>query len=136
FGHDAEYFLNYKPDIFRHFIHPDDYDLRMQNLTRCQSLAEEEECEVEVRFRAPKNQWEWYRIRERIFQQDREGKVTHVLGIAQNIHEQKIAEEKLREEHRRLEHAQQIGHIGSFERKLPGDIMDCSLEFYNIFGIE
>ncbi|NJW52472.1 PAS domain-containing protein [Salinimicrobium oceani] len=136
FGHDAEYFLNYKPDIFRHFIHPDDYDLRMQNLTRCQSLAEEEECEVEVRLLADGGKWEWYRIKEKIFTQDERGAVSHVLGTAQNIHEQKIGEERLREEHRRLENAQKIGHIGSFERKLPGNIMICSEEFYHILGID
>ncbi|SOC81053.1 PAS domain S-box-containing protein [Salinimicrobium sediminis] len=135
-GYEVSYILDQNSDIFRMLIHPEDYEERMASLDNCRSLTGEEECEVEVRFRAPQSQWEWYRIREKIFQQDGEGNITHVLGIAQNIHEQKLAEEKLREEHRRLEHAQQIGHIGSFERKLPGDTMHCSLEFYNIFGIE
>ena len=135
-GYDSEYFLNKGFEIFNIILHPEDYERRMNNLKRCKSMAPEEECEVEVRLLADENQWEWYRIREKIFQQDEEGEVTQVLGVAQNIHEQKLGEEKLREEHRRLENAQKIGHIGSFERELPGDILKGSAEFFNILKIE
>lgn len=135
-GYDAEYLLNQNSDIFRMFIHPNDYENRIENLRKCSSLDGEEECEVQVRFRTVKNQWEWYRVKEKIYRQNSNGEVSHVLGIAQNIHEQRIGEEKLREEHRRLENAQKIGHIGSFERELPGNTMQCSREFYNILGIE
>ncbi|HSI70912.1 MAG TPA: PAS domain S-box protein, partial [Gillisia sp.] len=40
------------------------------------------------------------------------------------------------EEHRRFRDAQEIGHIGSFERDLRGDRMKCSDEFYRILGME
>ncbi|WP_051205339.1 PAS domain S-box protein [Salinimicrobium xinjiangense] len=135
-GLDAKYFLDKGSDIFSIIIHPEDYDRRMDNLERCRSLSGEDECEVEVRLRAGENTWEWYRIKEKIFGRKEDGEVSQVLGIAENIHQQKIGEEKLREEHRRLENAQKIGHIGSFERPLPGDIMYCSREFYRILGID
>ncbi|WP_051286350.1 PAS domain S-box protein [Salinimicrobium terrae] len=135
-GYDSEYFLNKGSDIFQIILHPDDYERRIDNLEKCKSLSGEEECEIEVRLRADENQWEWYRIKEKIFKQDQNGKVSHILGIAQNIHEQKLGEEKLQEEHRRLQNAQKIGHIGSFERELPGNLLKGSKEFFNILGIE
>ena len=135
-GYDPDHILKSGADIFKVIIHPEDYKRRMENLEKCRLLSGEEECEVKVRVFAGENRWEWYRIREKAFQRNKKREVTQVLGTAENIHEQKIGEERLREEHRRLENAQRIGNLGSFERKLPGDIMQCSEEFYRIFGIE
>ncbi|WP_324721004.1 PAS domain S-box protein [Salinimicrobium sp. HB62] len=135
-GYDSNYLVSRGTEIFRDFIHPEDYEARMRSLEKCLSLSEEEECEVEVRIRTVDNKWEWYLLTEKIFKSNEQGEVTHAIGTAQNIHEQKISEEKLREEHRRLNDAQKIGRIGSFERELPGEIMHCSDEMYRILGIE
>lgn len=135
-GYDNEYLLGLETDVFNKIIHPEDYDRRMENLHKCKSLADEEECEVEVRFISHDKTWKWFKIKERVFSTNQLGEVTQILGIAQNIHEQKKGEKKLLEEHERLENAQKIGHIGSFERKLPGNVMKFSNELYRIFGIE
>jgi PAS domain S-box-containing protein len=132
-GHDSGFVMSQGSKIFKRVLHPDDLDRRMKNLEKCRGLKDEEESEVEVRFSTGEN-WKWFSICEKVFQRNEIGDVTHVIGTAQNIHEQKTGKEKLHEEHRRLKNAQKIGHIGSFERDLPGDIMQGSEEFFNILG--
>lgn len=135
-AYDSKYIISKGREIFKSIFHPDDYRRRMESLEKCRTLSGEEECHVEARMPGKENKWEWYRFTEKIFSLNKDGEVTHVLGIAQNIHKQKESEEKLREERRRLEDAQKIGHIGSFERELSGDILKCSDELFNILGIE
>ncbi len=135
-GLEPAYVIKEGSNIFRTIFFPDDYELWVDNLEKCLHSEKEEPCEVEVRIRTPKNQWEWYRIKDKIFDRDQNGGVTHIIGTAYNIHGQKIWEEKQREEHRRFRNAQEIGHIGSFERNLPGDRIYYSPEFYRILGLE
>ncbi len=48
----------------------------------------------------------------------------------------KKAEEELHKRHWQLKEAQKLGHIGSWEWNAGSDIMNCSDELYNIFGID
>ena len=135
-GHDADYIYDMGPDIFKVLVHPQDYELRMANLEACRQLPDHGDKMVEVRLKLAAGNWNWFKIKDKIFKRDTDGQVVQTIGIAQNIHEQKIAEKKLQEEHRRFKDAQVIGHIGSFERNLPGDILYCSDEFFRIHGLE
>ncbi|HSI68705.1 MAG TPA: PAS domain-containing protein, partial [Gillisia sp.] len=105
-------------------------------LEKCKNLFDNEETEVEVRFRVLSDEWQWFRITDKVFEREDDGTVSKVIGTAQNIHNQKNNEKKLKEEHRRLKNAQAIGHIGSFERKIPGNMVTYSEEFYRILGLE
>ena len=136
FGYDTHYIYEKGWGILKSFLHPDDYDRRLENLERCKELSNEEEIEVEVRLRVVSDEWQWFRITDKVFERGEDGCVSKVIGTAQNIHNQKIYEEKLKEEHRRYKNAQAIGHIGSFERKLPGNLVTYSEEFYRILGLE
>ena len=135
-GYDTDYLISRGTKIFKELVHPEDFENRMKNLEKCLSLKNEEECQVEARLLTGDNKWEWYRITEKVFMLGDKGEVSHAIGTAQNIHEQKLSEEKLREEHERLQNAQKIGRFGSFERELPGEIMHCSDEMYRILGIK
>ncbi len=123
-------------EIFKIVIHPDDYGRRMQNLERCKEIGDGEETVVEVRMQSANKQWQWFKITEKVYQRDENGAVIKVIGTAHNIHSQKFYEDKLKEEHRKYKNAQAIGHIGSFERKLPGNQVTYSEEFYRILGLE
>lgn len=48
----------------------------------------------------------------------------------------KKAEEELHKSHWQLKEAQKLGHIGSWEWNAGSDILNCSDELYNIFGID
>ena len=122
-------------EIFKKVIHPDDYERRLKNLEKCKGLYNEEEIEVEVRLRVVNKEWQWFRVTDKVFEREEDGTVSKVIGTAHNIHSQKISKEQLKEEQRRFKNAQAIGHIGSFERELPGDMVTYSEEFYNILGL-
>src|SRR5690606_26782216 len=119
-GQDIDIIYSEGWEILRSIIHPDDYNLRLENLEKCKDLDEADETEVEVRLQVKNKEWQWFRITDKIFEREEDGSVSKVIGTAQNIHNQKSYEEKLKEEHRKYKNAQEIGHIGSFERKLPG----------------
>jgi PAS domain S-box-containing protein len=135
-GYDPDFIYEKGPDIFAAALHPDDIDRRFENLEKCKHLKDDEKCEIEVRFRAGEKEWHWYKITKRVFQRNEDGSVSHVIGTVENIHDQKVFEKQLKEEHRRFREAQEIGHLGSFERELPGDLLKCSDEFYRILGLE
>lgn len=118
-GHDASYVYEKGPAVFKTVLHPHDYERRMANLEACRQLTGDDETAVDVRFKSANGSWNWFRIRERVFNRDTDGTVSQTIGIAQNIHAQKIADEKLKEERRRFKDAQAMGNIGSFERPLP-----------------
>lgn len=124
------------PEIFKTVLHPDDYQRRQESLEKWKNLSDQEETEAEVRFWVGKKEWQWFKITDKVFEREEDGTVSQIIGTAQNIHGQKIFKEKLKEEHRRFKNAQAIGHIGSFERKLPGDVVIYSEEFYHILGLE
>ncbi len=135
-GLDPAFMIEKGPDIFKSLIFPDDYARWLNNLESCFLSKEEESCEVDIRVRTADEGWKWFKIKDKIFERDSTGTVTHVIGTAYDIHEQKIWEEKLKEEHRRFQNAQEIGHIGSYQRKLPGEYLSYSPEFYRILGLE
>lgn len=135
-GQDIDIIYSEGWEILRSIIHPDDYNLRLENLEKCKDLDEADETEVEVRLQVKNKEWQWFRITDKIFEREEDGSVSKVIGTAQNIHNQKSYEEKLKEEHRKYKNAQEIGHIGSFERKLPGNLITYSEEFYHILGLD
>ncbi len=135
-GLDPAFIIEKGTEIFQSLIFPDDYERWLGNLENCFTAEEEKSCEVEIRVRTKDEGWRWFKIKDRVFERDNNGKVTHIIGTAFDIHDQKIWEEKLKEEHRRFQNAQEVGHIGSYERKLPGDFLSYSAEFYRILGLE
>ncbi len=136
FGYAASYVYENSHEIFKKVLHPDDQQRRIEHLMDCKTLPDHLEKEVEVRYKTSDGNWRWFRIRDKVFKRDAEGTVTQTIGIAQDIHEQKNTEEKLKEEGRRLKEAQAIGHIGSFERSVPGEEVICSEEFLRIHGLD
>ncbi len=135
-GLEPAFVIEKGPEIFKTVLYPDDYELWVENLEKCLQSKKNEFCEVDVRIRTAKNEWEWFKLKDKIFEWNKKGEVTHIIGTAYNIHQQKVWEEKQREVQRRFENAQEIGHIGSFQRKLPGDYLSYSPEFYRILGLE
>ena len=43
--------------------------------------------------------WNWFRIRDKIFKRKPDGSVSQIIGIAQDIHQQKTADERLSKAH-------------------------------------
>jgi PAS domain S-box-containing protein len=77
-------------------LHPDDYLQRMQHITACQDMKENEVKTIDVRLRVRDGSWRWFRIRDIAFKFDN-GKVSQTIGVARDINELKLAENEIRE---------------------------------------
>ncbi|MDT0690290.1 PAS domain S-box protein [Salegentibacter sp. F188] len=135
-GLDPDFFLGNSQDTFNSLLHPDDARSRIENLEKCANSIKDEDCYAEVRLKVTHKDWQWFKITDKVFEKDAAGIASHILSTVQNIHQQKRLERKQQEEHRRFLNAQEISHIGSFERKLPGQLFYYSPEFYHILGLE
>ncbi|HEV7350855.1 PAS domain S-box protein [Telluribacter sp.] len=137
FGHDnVQKVYNLGKNIFKEVLHPDDYQARMKHIAECTYLKKDEIKEIEVRMKVANGSWRWFKVRDRAFLRNEDGTVLQTIGIITDIQEQKETHEMLISEHARLMNAEVLGHIGSFERPLPGNTMICSDEFYRIHGLE
>jgi PAS domain S-box-containing protein len=67
--------------------------------------------------------------------EDKAGNVVGVSAISRNITERKRAQEKLKRSEIQLAVAQEIAHVGSWERNLETDTAVWSTELYRIFGL-
>src|SRR5574337_1313047 len=76
-------------------IHPDDIAFREHQLEASRFMQDEETSELEIRLRTTDDSWRWFRIRDTVFKR-KNGVPSHLIGIAQDIHEEKKREEELR----------------------------------------
>ncbi|MGF1459271.1 MAG: PAS domain S-box protein [Leptolyngbyaceae cyanobacterium] len=66
-------------------MHPDEQEPLTQHLARLSTLSDGEFAEIEYRIRHKNGEWRWFLSRDRVFQRDEAGRVTQVLGNAQDI---------------------------------------------------
>ena len=64
------------------------------------------------------------------------GEAVRLLGVLQDISEQKETERNLRENEQRLANAQRVARIGSWEWDVESDRVVCSEEYFRIFGLD
>lgn len=121
---------------FQEILYPEDYSRFINHLSTCTALADEADCEIEVRLRVRGGDWHWFRIKNVAFRRDKHGKVAQAIGLGMDIQSQKDAEERAIEKQHELLNAQAFGHIGSFERELNSENIKASDELYRIHGLE
>ncbi|HSI70683.1 MAG TPA: PAS domain-containing protein, partial [Gillisia sp.] len=92
-GYDAQDIYEKGQKIFESVLHPDDLERYLTNIENCKQLNDEEDCDLEVRFRTGDNEWQWNKITQRIFEREENGNASHLLGTVENIHRQKIFKE-------------------------------------------
>ena len=97
--------LGYHPDeflaggtwFFLDILHPNDQEAIVKNRTFWHKAKDQEILTVEYRMRHKNGNWVWLRSQEVVFARDERGRVTKILGTAQNITNQKEIEISLRE---------------------------------------
>ena len=94
-GYEPEDIYKLGSKIFVKKLHPDDYLRRMQHITACREMKEDEAKTIDVRLRAKDETWRWFRIRDIAFKLDN-GKAIQTIGIARDIHDLKLAENEIR----------------------------------------
>jgi diguanylate cyclase (GGDEF)-like protein/PAS domain S-box-containing protein len=90
-------------DVFswENIIHPDDSPRVMESIEGFIEGTRDKFC-IEYRCRMANGDYLWIRDRARIIDKHPDGRAARILGVHQDIHQQKSAENDLREQNRRL----------------------------------
>ncbi len=103
-GYSGETLRQLGPRGMRAIVHPDDKNRIPKWLSRFASAGEGEIFESEYRVRAANGDWRWLHCWDTLFARSQSGSI-QVLGVAQDITDEKQMEEQLR-------HAQRMESIG------------------------
>jgi len=83
-------------DFFPDLVHPDDYLKRMDQMSALAHQTNGDVIEIEARMEVKDRSFHWFRICERIFNGNRNGQPEKIVGIATDIHKQKLADEEVK----------------------------------------
>lgn len=115
-------FLGYSPEEIRQMgsdfvpslIHPDDLPELQQYEKEFLNVKDGETRSFKYRIRNKKGQYRWLRTYEAVFKRNAKGQVVEKIGIAIDVHEQKIVTDALQKREQELLEAQEIAQLGSF----------------------
>jgi PAS domain S-box-containing protein len=109
-------------------IHPLDHDYRRKHILACAALKKNETLDIDFRMKVKDGSWHWFNVRDIAFKTNGDGMVTHVVGVARDVHEFKIREEKLAEREDLLQRLLSLRSTGIVAyravRNKNGDILD------------
>jgi PAS domain S-box-containing protein len=109
-------------------IHPLDHDYRKKHILACSCLKKNETLDIDYRMKVKDGSWHWFHVRDIAFKTDGDGMVTHVVGVARDVHEFKLREEKLAEREDLLQRLLSLRATGIVAyravRNKKGDILD------------
>ncbi len=80
---------------YESLLHPDDISTMPSNRAKYPSLGDKEILTTEMRLKHANGTWHWFLNRMTIFKRDEEGQPRQLLGVAQDITQQKIATQAL-----------------------------------------
>ncbi len=115
-------------------MHPEDLARMGEHTRQFETAKDGDILEFEYRMRNAKGEWQWFYSRDTVFARNAEGKVTQILGAAQDITARKKAEERLRRSQAHLADAQRVAHFGSWEFDIASRKITWSQETFRIFG--
>ena len=103
-------FLGYTPQDIRDMrdsfvpdmIHPDDVPEIRAHEAEFKTAADGEIRSIRYRIRNKQGEYNWMRTYESVFKRDQEGRVIQKIGIAINIHNEKLIADRLREREEQL----------------------------------
>jgi PAS domain S-box-containing protein len=98
------------PALFRSCVHPDDLHSREEFYRNLHTLRDDEVRVMEIRLKTADGGYRWYKLKDKVFERDRQGKVLQTICIIQDVNERRHAEEentKLQKLQRKTETDQQ-----------------------------
>jgi len=96
-------------------VHPEDVGGLQKYSDSFATLSNDDISTIEYRVINNLNEWIWLHVRGKVFERDEKGNVTKIVGVVQNINEQKKAEEEIAKQHNILKQAEELAKIGSWE---------------------
>jgi PAS domain S-box-containing protein len=102
-GYSQEEIVALGNTLFAQLMHPTDLALLPERLARFPAAQDSDLIITEYRMRHADGSWRWLYSREVIFARNEAGQPTQVLGVVQDITDQKVAEEEVRRLNAELE---------------------------------
>ncbi len=83
-------------------VHPDDFTNVTRLLERWETADDQQILLAEYRLRDVHGNWRWFISRDRVFERTSDGRVSQIIGTAEDITERKSTEQSLRESEQRF----------------------------------
>lgn len=94
-GYSAEQIAAMSGDSLKALLHPDEKGRVFDHYEECLSARDGEVLEIEFRLRHSYGDWYWVAVRETPFERSPDGRVTQILGMAEDITSNRMAQEKV-----------------------------------------
>lgn len=94
-GYSAEQIAAMSGDSLKALLHPDEKKRVLEHYEECLSAQDGEVLEIEFRLRHSYGDWYWVAVRETPFERSPDGRVTQILGMAEDITSNRMAQEKV-----------------------------------------
>ena len=107
---------NHQTNLLSELIHPADLQLVQQHFKNCYLLEEDDYLEVEYRIKDIRGEWHWFHDKNTIFKRDAEGQPQQILGIAQDITNNKKTQLKTEKLTQKLEEKVKALEVRNQER--------------------
>lgn len=101
-------------DFIPQLIHPEDLSRLKEYEKEFLKAKDGETHSFKYRIRNKKGDYRWLRTYETVFKRNEKGKVSQKIGIAIDVHEQKIIADALQKREQELLEAQEIARLGSY----------------------
>lgn len=86
-GFTTQELQDFGSDILNQLIHPSDLNFVIEHFQKCFLLQDEDYLEINYRIRDNQGKWHWFHDKNTIFSKNSEGKPQQILGITQDITE-------------------------------------------------
>ena len=92
----------FKDGLLAELIHPEDLAQVTEHFQKCLNLKDDKYIEVEYRIKDNLGKWHWLHDKNTVFNRNIEGQVTQILGIAQDVTENKQIQAQAEELNQKL----------------------------------
>ena len=117
-----------------HLIYPDDMERTIQLVDAV--LRGERNYELESRLRHKDGHYLYILSRGYPVRRESDGKIVRIVGIHLDLTEHKLAQQALLDSEKSLAEAQEMVHLGNWERNFAINKLHWSDEMYRIFGLK
>ena len=107
---------NHQTNLLSELIHPADLNSVERHFKKCYFLEEDDYLEVEYRIKDNKGEWHWFHDKNTIFERDANGQPQQILGIAQDITDNKKVQLKTEKLTQKLEEKVKALEVRNEER--------------------
>lgn len=135
-GYQQDEFINMGSNFVQEVIHPDDIEVIRKHEQAFADIRDGEIRSVKYRVKNKSGEYRWMRTYETVFKRNEQGQVNQKIGIAIDVHQQKITADQLRKSEEALLEAQEIAQLGSFTWDLESDTSTTSPQTDKILEIK